>query len=237
MHRYVCFILILVVSFTILNCKDKVVDPGEIPQAIHFIAHGSDLEIKERGIDADDNLDGISLIWRAPGYDEITSVEIYRSDTEAGDYEKLVAVFLPDTLFVDTRAAFRKRYYYYVVGVTEDGQNTQTSDTLSYMLLEKVTDQSPRGSTSDSIPRFFWRDPNQAHEYIIKVIEADSEDPVWIRQLVSNYEEMMQTTYNFDGQTEISSLESGKDYLWRVDVIGAQENSGSESRWIPISIQ
>ena len=237
MGRYVCFILILTTSFTILKCSKKTVNPDEKPENIQLILHGSDMEVVERGIDADSDVDGILICWRKPEDQDIDYVEIFRGNSEQNEFDLIVKVFLPDTLHVDTKVPFHQRQFYYALSVSEEGIKSSSSDTLSYMLLEKPMDLTPSGITNETGPILKWRDPNQAHEYIIKILEAGADDVVWISKIASNYEEVLSVVYNADGHAKALELQRGKDYIWRVDVVGGQTNSGSESQWTPLNIR
>ncbi len=240
MFRSVCLSLILILGFAILGCKNKTVEPGVKPGAIRLIHHGADTDWTEKGIDADSETDGIYLSWFSPKEDDIDYVEIYRSREDETDFEQLTKIYSPDTSYVDNKVVFHKRYSYYVIPVNEDGQKGVSSDTLFYTLLEKAKDFLPKGSTDSVTPTFSWRDPNSSPVFslIFKLIEAANETLIW-NTVVENTggDSRMNIVYNFDGTAQISELRRGVDYLWRIDLIGPETNSGSESGWTPLTVQ
>jgi hypothetical protein len=60
---------------------------------------------------------------------------------------------------------------------------------------------------------------------------------VWMSEVQSLYGDRL--SVDFDSATVISieSLQRNRDYNWRVDVLGEETNSGSESSWVPLRIE
>jgi len=183
-------------------------------------------------------MDGIFLEWHSPAEDDIAYCDIYRSDDPLKDFETVARVYMPDTSFVDTGVSFHHRFFYYAVAVNEEGRQSVPSDTLFYTLLEKANLLAPKGTIDTVKPVFSWRDPNLAFTVILKVIQAATETPVWMAG-VDNHggDETMETVYNFDGSASIPELERNTAYLWRIDVVGNQTNSGSETPWTSFTIR
>ena len=199
----------------------------------------------EQGIDAIPDEDRIRLEWWVGSEEDLARYEIYRSrEDEAVD--SLVAVLPIEEIsgevafYEDEDVALRVCYFYTIKAFDEANNASTVSDTLTYMLLSKLMPDQPRGDITDRSPEFVFQwgdDPLPIVSYVIKVKDA-AETYLWISEpvLVSGYSEPGQIEYNVDGKATSASLESGV-YSWRVDGVGAEEYSGSESRWMPFKVQ
>jgi len=84
---------------------------------------------------------------------------------------------------------------------------------------------------------FSWQVQVNPEFYVLKLIEAESENKIWVSKFRTSYAQLEKVKFNFDGKAVIDSLQPGVAYKWRVDVVGASENSGSESAWKRLIIQ
>jgi len=84
------------------------------------------------------------------------------------------------------------------------------------------------------------QDPNIPTEayYVIRFVKAASGEIIWISVVLSSYSgDRERVIFNSDGFASIDFLQTGIDYQWRVDIIGSESHSGSESGWVPIRLQ
>jgi hypothetical protein len=231
------FILILCVSFSILNCG-KTNNPDRIgPKPPSMIPETSDTSSIERGIDAVPEGDWIQVEWTHPDKESIRCYDIYRSNATDSLFRFIAET--TDTIFIDKIDSIGIRYLYFVKAVNHDGIKSDPSDTVGYLLNAKPIDLSPTGVIGNTKPLFNWHDPNEPPKasYIIRVVQPQTGGTVWISEVASNYEYTQSIAYNHDGIAKESILISGMDYLWRVDIRGSEFSSGSESPWMPLHIK
>jgi hypothetical protein len=208
---------------------------------VHIIDGVSDTSSVEKGIDTVPEGNTIRIEWESSSDENVDVYEIYRnSETEKGKFDKkkfdiIAPVSVPDTFYEDQNLLLNVGYYYYILAVTDYGSRSEPSDTLNYKLIEKPINLRPDGSVSDTKPEFSWTDPNNAHYYVIRIMENDK--MVWLSQLQSDYSERQTIRFNEDHLAAYDSLAKGVTYNWRVDVIGSESHSGSESQWKSIVVE
>jgi hypothetical protein len=237
MRGKVRFFLILSTIFAIFNCSKKINQSSLRPPKVSMIPAVADTSRIERGIDAVPNLNAIRIEWYLSSDERVTGYEIYRRETQGVKFAKIWTAAENDTFYEDIVPKIGTRYYYTVLAVNDEDLRSETGDTLSYMLLKKATGMDPNGESAGTKPVFIWTDPNQQHEYIIRVEENIGHRTVWITVVPSDYTPQPQSAiFNFDQKAVVGALVSGKEYRWRVDVRG-QNNSGSESEWVALKIR
>jgi hypothetical protein len=233
-----CFFLLFGTIFIILNCKKQLADEGIQPAPVYLIPAVHDTCRIEKGIDAIPDGNAISLQWLPSKEDIVRGYAIYRSDVKKGVYqiiadETVLSQF--DSLFFDFSITLNKRYYYFIVAVSDEDMQSEPSDTLDYKLIEKASQLSIQQGENQLRPVFQWKDPNawQASPYyVIRLVSVINGDYVWISQISPQFgSEFQQIIYNEDGTAAMDSLVPGRDYDWRIDVAGSENNSGSESQW------
>lgn len=236
--RKIGFFLLFSFILATLYCENQSTIGVKKPSPVILIPGAADTSEVECGIDAVPEGNKIRIEWQNVGTEEMMFYEIYRSPVEKRPFTKVGTVSFPDTSYEDAVPELNTRYYYYVVAVNDEGMKSEPSDTLSYKLLDKPKGLSPIGETIP-VPLFRWQDPNvpPAHFYIIRVREKESKNYVWIAGIESQYNVDVTTYYNSDHRAKLDSLVSGQKYEWRVDIVGNEPACGSESLWIPISIQ
>ncbi len=232
------FFLLLVVTFFIFSCNTGTGPGGRKPAAVILIPTASDTAGVESGIDAVPAGNVIRVEWRQHPDELVTAFRVYRSQEEE-NFTLAATVTAPDTAWEDAGVQPYQRYYYYAQALTADGIGSDPSDTLSYQLLYKA-DHLQVGGGDTSRPEFSWEDPNQpqAGFYCIRVVDESSQEPVWICMVQSTYSggrEKIQ--YNSNGTARQADLTSEKDYRWRIDVVGSEAYSGSESLWQSFTVQ
>ncbi|MEJ2053797.1 MAG: hypothetical protein P8X42_07755 [Calditrichaceae bacterium] len=171
---------------------------------------------------------------------------IYRSDDQEGRkfYELIGStenqLNLPDTTFIDTTQGLstNSRHWYYVTAVTGDGVESMPSDTVYYTLISKAGELSINNYTEvleDSIITFKWKIiskddwPNQYYLRVEQNITANFHPLVYIESVLGHYRERESVDLTIDNFRE-PVVDEGS-YRWRVDCVGSEFYSGSESDW------
>jgi hypothetical protein len=236
MRTAVYFSLLLPLIFINFNCKNEGTSTHDKPTQVNLIPGVPDsLSRVESGMDAVAEGDQIHVEWTSTD-GSVVFFEVYRGSNKSGPFGKIVTIESP-VQYYDDPVAIQIRYYYYVLSVNDEGMRSDPSDTLDYRLIRKAEGLVPSDSCG-SRPTFQWRDPNYANDYIIRLREASSNTIVWFSFFQAQVgSEDQSINFNADGKATVDSLVSGGNYQWRIDVIGNEKNSGSESRWIPITIQ
>lgn len=232
------FFLIIWVIFATFTCSKKVNQAGSRPRKVTLIPTAADTSRIERGIDAVPDRNAIRIEWIQSADENVVDYEIYRrQDLPDAKFTLIATVAVPDSFFEDAVPSVGVRYFYTVRAVNDEDLKSETGDTLSYLLLQKPRNLKPTGIHSSTKPVFTWSDPNQAHEYIFRIVENTTLRTVWISVVPTDYGNPVQSiVYNADQKASLAALISGSEYRWRVDVRG-QNNSGSESEWMTLKIQ
>lgn len=247
MEKYISFILF--VFLIIFGCTEQENVPQDPPEKVRLVQKeaGFDTMGVERGIDAEPNPLGgsnfIQLMWyRHEQEATLSHFKIYRSEHPEGTVNyNLIATTENrpnklDTLYLDTQElSINNRYYYYVTAINQDNAESEPSDTVYYTLVEKATDLSLNNNISvitQPVMNFRWSIvPSQAPDFYILRIErflSDSFHPLIYIDLIQDYNNPVQ--YNLGG-TWLKTLFSNGQYRWRVDCVGPDLLSGSESDW------
>jgi hypothetical protein len=228
------FFLILCASFVILSCSKTNKADRIGPTSPVIIPQTADISSVERGIDAVPEGDWIQVEWTHLEKESIRSYQVYRDNPPDSLFRFIAET--TDSVFIDKVDTIGARYSYFVKAVNHDGIPSNPSDTVRYRLIAKPVACSPANANVNVKPRFNWHDPNEPPEanYIVRVVQQPSWKTIWITEVTSNYEYLQTVVYNQDGLARDSLLVSGKDYLWRVDIRGTENNSGSESPWMTL---
>jgi hypothetical protein len=239
MRKRLSFFLLFVVIFAIFKCR-KILDTAvEVPAAVVLIPSAADTCRDERGMDAVPEGDAILIVWIPSGEENVTEYEIYRGSRKDAVFTRIARVQVPDSTYLDYGVTLDTRYYYYLLAVNDGGERSEPSDTLSYKLIQKATGLLPVGETAIAKPVFSWHDPNTPQKafYVIRLMESATKQVVWLSLIPSSYSGDRETVqFNDDGTAPIDSLGGGIDYQWRVDVVGSEDCSGSESEWVALRL-
>jgi hypothetical protein len=221
------FIFFLCVMST---CEKQATKPRFLNTQVRFVPAVDDTVIAERGIDAVAESDAIQLQWQRQS--ELNEYRLYRKSREEEQFSELAVLTERDTLYLDSQnLQISLRYYYYLVGANHEGQVTQPSDTVHYMLLPKPTNLA-QALQQDNL-YFYWQPAPQplADMYLLKFFEDATQRLIWISKIPSYRIAEENIRYNWDGGARLAKLASGQKYRWRVDAIGSEAYSGSESHW------
>ena len=233
MYRSLCFFLIVMAIFAILSCSDNSQFNDEPPSAVIWVAPSSDMDENETGIDAVPEGNSIYLNWYRSVDDLVIGYEIYRSVQRNGSYQITANTQVlknDDTLYVDSvdPAMVNRRLYYYIMAVNDIGTHSESSDTISYMLIDKAINLLPLGYETSHRPKMSWEDPNlqPKNNFIIRLLNSITNNHVWMYQTFGVFGATRQEIeYNIDGSADLDSLISGEEYKWRVDIVGSENNS------------
>lgn len=224
------FLLLFVIFFSILSCKLNSPGPaGQKPHSPIIVPKSDESSFVETGIDAIPEMDAIFFEWYH-ARDKIQAWSIYKKKGELGNFKFLTKVSNVDTSFVDQNVSVGYRYWYYVTAIGLNGQESLPSDTVNYKLLNKA---NSLGNTLETHPIFEWNYSGIAPVfYIFRLCQNPQCKLIWITILRPGYQGQRETVYfNFDGLAVEKSLEKNRTYAWRIDEVGAEANSGSESHW------
>ncbi len=210
-------------------CRKQATDSRPLLPVPVIISSPADTLVIERGIDAVPELNAIQVDWQPRP--EYAGYELYRRSENETKFSLLGSFTDTDSSYLDQAAIVpNKRYYYYLRAFDKKQNWTPPSDTLDYMLLDKAFNLS----VSSANPLVFhW----QVQEilppsYVLKLFDDASGEKIWFSNIVSSYQGLEeQAIYNWDGQAKSAQLTPGQSYRWRVDIIGADSHSGSESTW------
>ncbi|MCD6170702.1 MAG: hypothetical protein J7J76_09170 [Candidatus Latescibacteria bacterium] len=228
---------------------DRVTRQDRVPPAAPVLLEtGPEESFRESGIDAVPQDDWIRIEWTVGEGKDLAGYEIYR---RAEDEAALSLIFTlpvgeveetsPDTAFWhDKSVRILVRYFYQMRSFDSSGNRSDFSNTVDYKLLPKLLPIWPKGEIEDGAPEFqFWwgQNPEEVSSIIIRLLDS-GDKPLWISKPVvpRGYGEKVVVEYNFDGRAAIPVLHPGS-YRWRVDSIGPERRSGSESRWTEFSVK
>lgn len=244
-------IFILVIFLLFINCSENDPIKSDPPYKVILVQkeEGFDTLEVERGIDAGPNpnsdVNSIQLVWFEPeDKNTLAYYKIYRSVHEEGRiYYNLLGttenqINALDTVFTDStqNLSTYRRYWYYVTAVTEDGLEGESSDTVHYKLIDKAYGLSINNFSPvlrDSNITFRWSMNSYMPDYYYLRVEhviTDSFHPlVYIKEIKGNYNET--ETYDVLIKSFKIQMEEGGEYRWRIDCLGTDLYSGSESNW------
>jgi len=200
--------------------KAPVIPPPLFVQAV------ADTAIEENGIDAIPDLNAIYLQWQQR---EIYSAfQVYRSQ-DTGGFSAIATLNRQDTSYIDV-VPVQTRFYYYLRARDDEDNWSAPSDTMDYLLLDKATNL--RVIFADSL-EFHWQVKGiNPPYYVLRLFEENGNSIIWLSLTPSAYQGPEEkTAFNRDGRAKSAQLISGHRYRWRIDCIGTNPNSGSESNW------
>jgi hypothetical protein len=234
------FSLLFVLIFINFNCKNSAGPSRDRPASVRLIAGVDDTCRVELGMDAVPEGNAIRIEWTDSGDDLTEGFEVNRSIHSQGPYSTVVTLMNADQhYYEDNVPEVNVRYYYTVTAIDGEGGRSLPSDTLSYRLIQKAQDLKPQAACGD-VPDFSWRDDNLPHaaSFIVRVRDKANGTTVWLSTVLSAYNGGEEAVlFNADGTASPGRLTTGRNYEWRVDIVGNESRSGSESPWVSIQIQ
>lgn len=218
------------IGFASVSCqKNSAGSEGSALPVPKFVSKTPDTAFVEHGIDAIPEADAIFLEWYSPRDSRIAATRIFRLTPGNKAFRQIAEVAVPETTYVDFDVAIQERYSYYLAfaGKSDLGLSA-TSDTVHYSLLPKPFDLRVSLGVR---PTFSWQySETPPPGYLIRVESRDGDQLLWLTQVVS-YDSFIRIGYNFDNSAPVDSLDRRVGFRWRVDVLGTDLFSGSESNW------
>ena len=240
--------ILIFFSLTMLSCftscgSESIEKPKDseapLPPKVHL--YNPAISDDDWGPYALTETDGIHIEWDANEEDDITEYKIYRS-TQSDEGYQLIATLSKDELFYeDLDVQVETKYYYRVVAVDQNKNESNMSQAISYTLLHKAVLREPPNQSvvRTSSPVFKWLEVNNAQSYVVRVFVnmEDTATPwreIWKSQEVFPFDEL-KLSYNENNQAT-EPLEDGKQYRWRVDASGGR-TVGSKSNYYHFSVE
>ena len=228
-------LFILVPMLALLFCGKNVNGPNEGPRPPLLWPAPNDTALVEKGIDTIPEADVIQLDWTLTDDKDIDHILLFRRSEKEEQFKSLRKFGRKDTTWIDNdHIELNIRYYYYLRAVDRDDRQGAPSDTVDYMLIDKAYNLY---ASSGTHPLFRWQIQDYYfHEYIIKILDANSGEKIWFARVTSDHSDLdEEVKYNFNGGAKYDSLKINQNYIWRVDIVGAAKNCGSESMWQQLS--
>lgn len=229
MKNYPVLMFLFFMIFCIIQCNNGTEPEPIRPDPPEIIPKSSDEAATESGIDAIPDGVGIFLHWSLPKNNLIKWIKIYRKSANDKNFLFLTSESSIDTFFVDYEVYHGLLYSYYLIAVNRDRVESLPSDTVYYRLYPK-----PNNLNQDDGPKpvFSWHYSDiPPVGYLLRLENYDSSELVWLSTVGRFYESIVSVTYDWDGNAVLDSLSTGVRFRWRVDVLGSDLFSGSESNW------
>lgn len=238
--KLVSFSLLLVSVLFIFSCNIGNENSGDQPGAVSMIPAAPDTAVTEHGIDAVPELDAIYIEWNLSDDELVRQYFLYRAAESAEPFVKIAVLPHDGSYYEDSDVRLYTRYYYYVTAVSADDIASPPSDTVSYRLVKKATGLSLLPESDPVRPGFAWHDPNDPPEsgYVLRLLDSVSGEDVWLVAIRSSYGQGGETViFNSDSSAACDSLQTGREYRWRIDITPSTAFSGSESQWAAFTLQ
>jgi len=250
--------IILIISgivFLMLNCEDfnlgnDLEDPIS-PSPPEFIPQSLPADTIQTGIGPAEYVRGIYLEWYSNTESDIGGYYIYRAENSTDStFELLDTVEVYTNIFesnsyIDTLVNYYTYYFYFITAYDYGKNESAHSDTIRYMLTEKVDLVTPDGMMSEKIDYFIWYDfANLTNEYVIELESLYDNKNLWIARFYRPDfgDSEQKIKFNFDDQAKINTFEKKKIYRWRIHSIAIVDEHnrdicGSKSSWNYFSLE
>jgi len=214
----------------LVACDKQTTESKVLCLPVQFVPARADTAVIERGIDAVPESDAIQLQWQRQS--DLSEYRLYRKSREEESFQNLAILSERDSLYLDSQnLRLNTRYYYTIIGGNSAGWVTPPSDTVDYLLLPKVVNLA-QAILRDTL-HFHWQPAPQSlpESYLLKLFDDVSGRLLWLSTVPSYQAVEEDVRYNWDGLARRPKLSSAGKYRWRVDAIGSEARSGSESNW------
>jgi hypothetical protein len=248
MVKYIKYfvVIILIIALFSLSCTSSVESDNPAPAQVRIVEKSAEDAIVEKGIDAIAfpgllTQNSISLQWYSEDDEDLTSFDIYRSQDSVGTFPLLTSIVKQfgkiDTFYVDKNVAQNVRYYYYVIARDAADQESPRSIKVNYKLSEMTVLNSPSESDTSYTGIYSWDFPSIGPDEFIFRLERDIAGN-FVHEYIN---QLNRIDYNPHQEWNFTSLGLGNlapgIYRWRIDIIGADNNEGSESFWQGFQVQ
>jgi hypothetical protein len=224
----------------------------DLPPQPVMLAHPDDQSLSEDGIDAVPEDNRIQEQWLGLRDRSVAGYRLYRFvysddqrvkialDSLVADIPQAVPVAETVTWF-DRYALMDMRYYYYAQSYDKNDSLSERSGTADYKLVGKVPPtklETPRGNWYTSRPEFKFSDLSSdvsIRAIVLKVFDVNAQTVIWASDLIEPFNASV-IRYNVNGTADVDTLTYDHRYRWRLDVVGRDANSGSESQWIDFTV-
>jgi hypothetical protein len=221
---------IVLILISVCQCDRQTTTPDLLSIRVAFVPASADTAVTECGIDAVPQADAIQLQWQLQS--GLSEYRLYRKAAHEARFALLVVLNEPESYYTDSEnILLNTRYFYYLIAANREGRVTQPSDTVDYMLLPKPINLAQAWKADTLL--FHWQPAPQSlpDYYLLKLFDDATLRLIWLA-LVPSYQAVEEKViYNRDGQARLTRLETGRAYRWRVDAVGSESRSGSESQW------
>jgi len=182
------YLIIIGISLLLINsffCDKKITNPNVGPAPPKLLPTPDKMMVVEKGIDAVPEVDAIQIDWEKNDDKAVEYFLLYRRSEDEQQFSLLRRLGKNDTSWVDGKdIQLFKRYYYFIHAVDKDDRHGAPSDTVDYMLIDKVYNLS---ATWERQPTFRWQiHPYNVNEYVIKVFDANTGEKIWFASVFSD---------------------------------------------------
>lgn len=237
-------VILMIAFFAFSNCEDTTNSENPAPGKVLLVSKSPEDEAVETGIDAEYILgpppprNGIIIQWHPVQDDDLAGYRVYRSISDSSSAFALIATVrtqsVPgriDTSYLDQSVISGTRYYYRISA--EDAEQEGPKSSAADYKLENVCilhfPPPPSGA-------FEWEWPiNQQPDSFIFRLSRQTLFGTYDVLLIKKFSDYSPTPNWTLSELGLDSLEAGQ-YLWRIDIIGSEDNNGSESELSPFSV-
>lgn len=234
-------VFVITLAIIIQNCGWK--EENDKPDTPVWVTKTQPEDSVENGIDAEPLEHRIFMHWHPVFNKDLEGYKIFRCeikdvlDTEAEEeWEKVAQINIYnnpeyDTLYYDEEVQLNYLYRYIIRSFDYDGNMSEPSDTIEYVLIEKATIVAPTEGQDVSVqPDFKWRNNSKTNEIVLRLEKYPSNNVIWITRFnnPSYTEDVATKAFNFDDSALVDELTPGDQYRWRVDCISSTNVDGSD---------
>lgn len=236
--------LIILVLFFLTSCKTTTNNNLPEPDVVQMVPKSADTASVENGIDAYPLSDGILVHWYLlPNTDKsITEYNIHRRPESESFFSIVstiqnISTFDTAMTYLDENVEKNQFYYYYVTAVNRDNKKSPRPDsTVYYRLLHKPLLSQANNIFEGQFPVLEWTFMGEVppDQFILR-IELDALPKV---HYIGKFQNLTYVQLQRLDLNEISGIPAFSPgvYKWRIDEVGADDFSGSESNWSTFNV-
>ena len=246
-RKYIFIVLAGMALFVM--CRSGVENEDLPPSRVRIVPKTPEDAVEEHGIDAyavvtENNVvkaNAIYLEWYQNPEQDIAAYNIYRKAGDStGTFQRIARVEksfgVLDTFYIDMAVELYQRYFYYIKAEDEAGQEGPASRKVNYALVPWADLESPiRYANFDG--QFVWTfQQNYFPPSFVFRLERQVAENTYVNfftkqiELLVDYDPHQVWSISRLVPEELLPIPTGT-YRWRIDVVGSEENQGSESNW------